>query len=162
MEETKGNEEKLNNTDKGEETKRGDENNDNDVDDEINNKSSYIPYRNSMMTMCLRDSLGGNCKTRMIANLSADFDDVLESLSTCRFAQRVALVKNTAVVNEIVDPAILVQKQKNEIEELKAELAMLKGKNQKSFLEQSDLDECEKIVDKFKNTKRKNSIKRRG
>ena len=116
---------------------------------EINNKSSYIPYRNSMMTMCLRDSLGGNCKTRMIANLSADFDDVLESLSTCRFAQRVALVKNTAVVNEILDPAILVQKQKNEIEELKAELAMLKGKNQKSFLEQSDLDECEKIVNEF-------------
>jgi len=116
---------------------------------EINNKSRYIPYRNSMMTMCLRDSLGGNCKTRMIANLSADFDDVLESLSTCRFAQRVALVKNTAVVNEIVDPAILVQKQKNEIEELKAELAMLKGKNQKSFLEQSDLDDCEKIVTEF-------------
>ena len=85
----------------------------------------------------------------MIANLSADFDDVLESLSTCRFAQRVALVKNTAVVNEIVDPAILVQKQKSEIEELKAELAMLKGKNQKSFLEQSDLDECEKIVNEF-------------
>ena len=116
---------------------------------EINNKSGYIPYRNSMMTMCLRDSLGGNCKTRMIANLSADFEDVLESLSTCRFAQIVALVKNTAVVNEIVDPAILVQKQKSEIEELKAELAMLKGKNQKSFLEQSDLDECEKIVNEF-------------
>ena len=116
---------------------------------EINNKSGYIPYRNSMMTMCLRDSLGGNCKTRMIANLSADFEDVLESLSTCRFAQRVALVKNTAIVNEIIDPAILVQKQKSEIEELKAELAMLKGKNQKSFLEQSDLDECEKIVNEF-------------
>ena len=116
---------------------------------EIKNKSGYIPYRNSMMTMCLRDSLGGNCKTRMIANLSADFDDVLESLSTCRFAQRVALVKNTAIVNEVVDPAILVQKQKNEIGELKAELAMLKGKNQKSFLEQSDLEECEKIVNEF-------------
>ena len=116
---------------------------------EINNKSGYIPYRNSMMTMCLRDSLGGNCKTRMIANLSADFEDVLESLSTCRFAQRVALVKNTAIVNEVVDPAILVQRQKSEIEELKAELAMLKGKNQKSFLEQSDLEECEKIVNEF-------------
>ena len=116
---------------------------------EINNKSGYIPYRNSMMTMCLRDSLGGNCKTRMIANLSADFEDVFESLSTCRFAQRVALVKNTAIVNEVVDPAILVQRQKSEIEELKAELAMLKGKNQKSFLEQSDLDECEKIVNEF-------------
>ena len=116
---------------------------------EINNKSKYIPYRNSMMTMCLRDSIGGNCKTRMIANLSSDFDDVFESLSTCRFAQRVALVKNTAVVNEVVDPNILIQKQKGEIEELKNELAMLKGKNQKSFLEKEDIDECKKIVDEF-------------
>ena len=116
---------------------------------EINNKSKYIPYRNSMMTMCLRDSIGGNCKTRMIANLSSDFDDVFESLSTCRFAQRVALVKNTAVVNEVVDPNILIQKQKGEIEELKNELAMLKGKNQKSFLEKEDIDECKKIVEEF-------------
>ena len=116
---------------------------------EINNKSKYIPYRNSMMTMCLRDSIGGNCKTRMIANLSSDFEDVYESLSTCRFAQRVALVKNNAVVNEVLDPGILIQKQKSEIEELKNELAMLKGKNQKSFLEKEDLDECQKIVNEF-------------
>ena len=116
---------------------------------EINNKSSYISYRNSMMTMCLRDSIGGNCKTRMIANLSSDFDDIYESLSTCRFAQRVALIKNNAVVNEVVNPEILIQKQKSEIEELKQELAILKGKNQKSFLEQSDLDECQKIVNEF-------------
>ena len=77
---------------------------------EINNKSSYISYRNSMMTMCLRDSIGGNSKTRMIANLSSDFDDIYESLSTCRFAQRVALIKNNAVVNEVVNPEILIQK----------------------------------------------------
>ena len=118
---------------------------------EINNKSSYISYRNSMMTMCLRDSIGGNCKTRMIANLSSDFDDIYESLSTCRFAQRVDLIKNNAVVNEVVNPEILIQKQKSEIEELKQELAILKGKNQKSFLEQSDLDECQKIVNEFLN-----------
>ena len=118
---------------------------------EMNNKSSYISYRNSMMTMCLRDSIGGNCKTRMIANLSSDFDDIYESLSTCRFAQRVALIKNNAVVNEVVNPEILIQKQKSEIEELKQELAILKGKNQKSFLEQSDLDECQKIVNEFLN-----------
>ncbi|MCQ2816619.1 MAG: hypothetical protein MJ252_05050 [archaeon] len=115
----------------------------------INERAGHIPYRNSMMTMCLRDSIGGNCKTRMIANLSSDFEDVMESLSTCRFAMRVALVKNTAVVNEIVDPNVLIQKQKGEIEELKNELAMIKGKNQKSFLEKADLDDCQKIVDEF-------------
>lgn len=115
----------------------------------LNEKAGYIPYRNSMMTMCLRDSIGGNCKTRMIANLSSDFEDVMESLSTCRFAMRVALVKNTAVVNEIVDPNVLIQRQKGEIEELKNELAMIKGKNQKSFLDQNDIDECHKIVEEF-------------
>mgnify|MGYP001250921355 CR=1 FL=1 len=55
---------------------------------------SHIPYRNSMMTSVLRDSLGGNCMTTMIANLSFDPSSVDESISTCRFAQRVALIKN--------------------------------------------------------------------
>jgi kinesin family protein 6/9 len=60
----------------------------------INRKEGHIPYRNSMMTMILRDSIGGNCKTRMIANISPDFDDLYETISTCRFAQRVSLIRN--------------------------------------------------------------------
>ena len=54
----------------------------------------HIPYRNSLMTLVLRDSLGGNCKTRMIATVSPDDDDLAESISTCKFAYRVALIKN--------------------------------------------------------------------
>ena len=38
------------------------------------------------MTMILKDSLGGNCKTVMIANLSSDLDNVEETISTARFA----------------------------------------------------------------------------
>ena len=53
---------------------------------------AHIPYRNSMMTMVLRDSLGGNCKTKMIATVSAEKDDIYESLSTCRFAKRVSKI----------------------------------------------------------------------
>jgi len=49
-----------------------------------------VPYRESLMTMVLRDSLGGNCKTRMIANISSFNDDTEESISTCKFAMRVA------------------------------------------------------------------------
>ena len=52
----------------------------------------YIPYRTSMMTMVLRDSLGGNCKTKMIATLSANHEDMYESLSTCRFARSVSMI----------------------------------------------------------------------
>ena len=46
----------------------------------------HVPYRNSMMTMMLRDSIGGNCKTRLIATMHADPEHVQESLSTCEFA----------------------------------------------------------------------------
>ena len=49
---------------------------------------THVPYRNSMMTSVLRDSLGGNCKTIMVATISAEAAQTEESLSTCRFAQR--------------------------------------------------------------------------
>ena len=49
-------------------------------------ESLHIPYRNSLMTLVLRDSLGGNCKTRMVATMSCEEDDIDESIGTCRFA----------------------------------------------------------------------------
>ena len=62
----------------------------------LNKKSKgedvHIPFRNSMMTMILRDSLGGNCRTKMVATISALQDDMGESLGTCRFARSVQLV----------------------------------------------------------------------
>ncbi len=55
----------------------------------------HIPYRNSMMTTVLRDSLGGNCRTVMIANINGASAQLEESISTCRFAQRVAMICNS-------------------------------------------------------------------
>ena len=46
------------------------------------------------MTLLLRDSLGGNCRTVMIANISMEQRQLDESISTCRFAQRVAMISN--------------------------------------------------------------------
>lgn len=54
----------------------------------------HVPYRNSMVTTALRDSLGGNCRTVMVANVTGAAGQLNESISTCRFAQRVALVSN--------------------------------------------------------------------
>lgn len=115
----------------------------------LNRREKHIPYRNSMMTMCLRDSLGGNCKTRMIATMSGDQIDVMESMSTCRFAQRVALIKNSAKINEIEDPSVVIQKQKKEIVDLKNELALVKGYEQKTFLDEEDIINCKKIVNDY-------------
>ena len=60
----------------------------------MGSQRSHVPYRNSMMTQVLRDSLGGNCRTVMIANITAQHEQLDESISTCRFAQRVAMISN--------------------------------------------------------------------
>jgi kinesin family member 6/9 len=57
-----------------------------------NGEDMHVPFRSSMMTMVLRDSLGGNCRTKMVATVSPHPSDVYESLSTCRFARSVSLI----------------------------------------------------------------------
>lgn len=49
-------------------------------------RRDHIPYRSSKLTHVLRDSLGGNCKTRLIACIWSDVAQLDESLSTCRSA----------------------------------------------------------------------------
>ena len=87
---------------------------------------THIPYRNSIMTSVLRDSLGGNCKTTMIATINPEMEHTNESISTCRFAQRVARVQNSAIVNEETDPKILIQQLKSKMSALEQEVAYLK------------------------------------
>ena len=57
-------------------------------------KRSHIPYRNSKLTRLLEDSLGGNCKTTMMAMISPSIDGFNESLSTLKFATRAKKIKN--------------------------------------------------------------------
>jgi hypothetical protein len=78
-------------------------------------RRTHVPYRNSMLTHFLRDSLGGNCKTAMLATLSVEREQVLESVSTCRFAERVAQIPNTAVINEAYDPKLEIQRLREQL-----------------------------------------------
>ncbi|NXN22689.1 KIF6 protein, partial [Nycticryphes semicollaris] len=110
---------------------------------------SHIPYRNSMMTSVLRDSLGGNCMTTMIATLSIDKRNIDESISTCRFAQRVALIKNEAVLNEEMDPRLMIVQLQKEIQELKDELALVTGKQRTSELSQEELLQLDELIETF-------------
>ncbi|XP_031958633.1 kinesin-like protein KIF6 isoform X3 [Corvus moneduloides] len=110
---------------------------------------SHIPYRNSMMTSVLRDSLGGNCMTTMIATLAMDKRNIDESISTCRFAQRVALIKNEAVLNEEIDPTLMIVQLKKEIQDLKYELALVTGKQRTSELSQEELLQLDELIETF-------------
>jgi len=79
----------------------------------------HIPYRNSMMTTILRDSLGGNCKTVMIATISSEFSNIDESISTARFAQRCAMLVNEVYVNQHMDLNMMVKRLTEENSRLK-------------------------------------------
>lgn len=105
-----------------------------------------------MMTMCLRDSLGGNCKTKMIATISASQEDLHESLSTCRFAQSVSLITNKMERNETVDPGVIISRLKKEVSDLKAELALVKGGEQRDHLTGEDIERCNLMVKDFIDT----------
>jgi kinesin family protein 6/9 len=94
-----------------------------------NKENTHVPYRNSLMTSVLRDSLGGNCKTVMVATISPEAQQTDESMSTCHFAQRVALVKNKARVNEEVEPEVVIRKLKAELKRVREEVKFLKGEN---------------------------------
>ena len=70
--------------------------------DVASGKERYIRYRDSKLTFLLKDSLGGNSKTCIIATLSTTVKCYAETLSTLMFAERAKLIKNKAVVNEQV------------------------------------------------------------
>ena len=81
----------------------------------INNKKP-IPYRDSLLTHILRDSLGGNAKTSIIATISKLDNNLDETISTLNFAQNAKKVKNNAKINEELsanDAKILKEKFKN-------------------------------------------------
>ncbi|KAI5054771.1 hypothetical protein GOP47_0029916 [Adiantum capillus-veneris] len=90
----------------------------------------HIPYRNSMMTSVLRDSIGGNCQTVMLATVSIAQDQLEETISTCRFAQRVATISNRVLLNEEIDPNLVIRRLKQEIKDLKMEIQLLRGTSQ--------------------------------
>ena len=76
----------------------------------------FVPYRDSVLTWLLKDNLGGNSKTAMIAAISpADYE---ETLSTLRYADQAKKIKNKAIVNE--DPnAKLIRELKEELDSLR-------------------------------------------
>uniref|UniRef100_A0A8B9V3D1 Kinesin family member 15 n=2 Tax=Anas zonorhyncha TaxID=75864 RepID=A0A8B9V3D1_9AVES len=88
-----------------------------------NGKQRHICYRDSKLTFLLRDSLGGNAKTCIIANVHPGSRCFGETLSTLNFAQRAKLIKNKAVVNE--DTQGNVNQLQAEVKKLKEQLAQL-------------------------------------
>ncbi|WAR12783.1 KIF14-like protein [Mya arenaria] len=82
-------------------------------------KKIFIPYRDSVLTWLLKESLGGNSKTAMIATVSPANHHIEETLSTLRYAQTARSIVNIARVNED-SKAKLIRELRAEIERLRA------------------------------------------
>lgn len=87
-------------------------------------KRDHVPYRQTTLTNFLRDSLGGNCKTVVVANVQCTKQHIEETISTLKFATRMMKIKNEAIVNAHLDPTLQIKRLEKEIRDLKQELAM--------------------------------------
>eukprot|EP00050_Salpingoeca_kvevrii_P017337 m.64241 g.64241 ORF g.64241 m.64241 type:complete len:1733 (-) comp7505_c0_seq1:232-5430(-) len=86
-------------------------------------KKTFVPYRDSTLTWLLKDNLGGNSKTIMVATISPAADNYDETVSTLRYADRAKRIVNHAVVNE--DPnARLIRELREEVDRLKSLLGL--------------------------------------
>ncbi|XP_029590231.1 kinesin-like protein KIF13B isoform X3 [Salmo trutta] len=104
------------------------------------NKTKFVPYRDSVLTWLLKDSLGGNSRTAMVATVSPAADNYDETLSTLRYADRAKSIVNHAVVNE--DPnARIIRELREEVEKLRDQLTeaeSMKAPDLKDRLEESE------------------------
>ncbi|DAA27057.1 TPA: axonal transport of synaptic vesicles-like [Bos taurus] len=106
-------------------------------------KNKFVPYRDSVLTWLLKDSLGGNSKTAMVATVSPAADNYDETLSTLRYADRAKHIVNHAVVNE--DPnARIIRDLREEVEKLREQLT--KAEAMKSPELKDRLEESEKLI----------------
>lgn len=131
------------------------------VIDTIVKGAPHIPYRGSPLTMLLKDSLGGNAKTVMFANIGPSDKNTAETISTLRFALRAKQIENKPIKNldpkdariqELLDKIEELQKRmgnvnlneednlKQRIEELEIENADLRGAQSKDTIELEEIN----------------------
>ncbi|XP_034551878.1 kinesin-like protein KIF3B [Notolabrus celidotus] len=96
----------------------------------VDGRSSHIPYRDSKLTRLLQDSLGGNARTVMVANIGPASYNVEETLTTLRYSNRAKNIKNKPRINEDPKDALLRQFQE-EIAKLKDQLERRSGKKKR-------------------------------
>jgi len=93
----------------------------------VNPNATYVPYRDSKLTRLLKDSLGGNTKTTMIANIGPSKTNLDETMSTLRYANRAKDIKNKPKINEDPKDSMIKTAQK-EIERLRIQLEASGGR----------------------------------
>uniref|UniRef100_A0A915BGU3 Kinesin-like protein unc-104 n=2 Tax=Parascaris univalens TaxID=6257 RepID=A0A915BGU3_PARUN len=109
-------------------------------------KQKFVPYRDSVLTWLLKDNLGGNSRTIMVATISPSADNYEETLSTLRYADRAKKIVNHAVVNE--DPnAKVIRELREEVEQLRAQISQTVKEHNETEELRERLAESERLVE---------------
>lgn len=87
-------------------------------------RRDHVPFRQSKLTHALKDSIGGNCNTVLVANVYGEAAQMDETLSTLRFASRMKCIPAESVVIERYDPVRMCKNLQREIDHLRRELAI--------------------------------------
>ncbi|KAI5104087.1 kinesin-like protein KIF9 [Silurus meridionalis] len=109
-------------------------------------RREHVPFRQSKLTHALKDSLGGNCNTVLVANIFAEESQINETLSTLRFAARMKCVCTQPTINKRIDPALQAQSLQKEIELLKQELSFQNTLANRTAITYEDVSEAQKAV----------------
>lgn len=90
--------------------------------------SKFIPYRESKLTRLLQDSLGGETKTTLIANVSPSLLDLHSTLSTLDYAAKAKNIQNTAQIGPLISEKLVVAELVNENRKLQMDLLATRKK----------------------------------
>ncbi|XP_073263922.1 kinesin-like protein KIN-14F [Populus alba] len=111
-----------------------------DVISALAQKSPHVPYRNSKLTQVLQDSLGGHAKTLMFVHINPELNSIGETISTLKFAERVASIelgaaKSNKETGEIRELKEEISNLKQALERKEAEMEQIKGGSTRSTTE---------------------------
>ncbi|XP_073427062.1 kinesin-like protein KIF18B isoform X2 [Dendrobates tinctorius] len=106
------------------------------------NKKAHVPYRDSKLTRLLKDSIGGNCRTVMIAAISPSCLSYDDTYNTLKYANRAKEIK-LSLKSNVINLDCHISKYAAVCEELKAEVAELKAKLRSYEMKESNQDTTE-------------------
>uniref|UniRef100_A0A0D9W614 Kinesin motor domain-containing protein n=1 Tax=Leersia perrieri TaxID=77586 RepID=A0A0D9W614_9ORYZ len=113
-------------------------------------KSSHVPYRNSKLTQVLQDALGGQAKTLMFVHVNPEADAFGETMSTLKFAERVATVELGAA---------RANKEAGQVKDLKEEISKLKSALDDKERETSQLrDVANRVASEMRNARTRSPL----
>ena len=135
------------------------------VIDMLVTREGHIPYRDSLLTSLLSDSIGGNSRTCMIAALSPAAANFEETLSTLRYASRTRMIINVVKVNEDASAA-LIRDLQDEVARLRANLGAQRNTGQKGAVEvelRSQVQQTELLIEtlRTRESQEKQELERR-